>query len=838
MFEIYQAETYSMTDAYKKKMTESSDNIDEIVNKLTKDKHYHLHLSPTENYKFFVDLDKYEETPEIFIDKLNQFLNEKYDIKLNYNDYSITNNTGKKGSHHLVVPSIYCTTKKQKEIMENFYKFTDKKTQKGIDLSVYCRRPFRLPNQTKGKIMDREKMKLKPPVYEEIQTIKTPHKIVAGEMKDFVLNYIEKNYKNIEDIKYILSDEDKMKIEKKQTREIMKNKEGEKKLIKNKIQQNEKINEDNDIIKIVNLLDILDPKYYNDYSCWLNVLSILKKYEKNTGKQTKNIFIEFSKKSPDYNDKSLSFINTQWEYLDKREITINIESLFYYAKESNLTAYKEITRNYHKNFKIDITEKYLVEKIKELAGDLFFYKNKILYCYDTKLKFWFENQSGILKNYVNDELFDFMIHFITDAIEDNEYFNKQKKELRNLCLNLNGRERIFKTFEQRYENEIKDDINFDEKYYLLGFNNGVYDLKNNEFRNYRYDDYMTTKTGYNYRKSTDEEKEKMEDIINKIESDEKHKNLLLQLLATGLIGKSYQKFVLFNGVGSNGKGFLTCCMSSILGNYFYQGKVSCLCECEKSGGNPEVANMDKKRYIVFSEPKESKKINNGIMKSWTGDKKVNARFLFDNKTQISMMGTIVLECNKKIYLEDEPTYGEIRRIIDYPFLSRFVEEYEKDEINDDKRIYLKNKSYDGDEFLNKYKFGFLDILIKKAHHFLTIDKEEFDIPKTILDRSNEYINKSFPLLNLLKECTDFTNNKKDYIQIKDIHTFMKSTDFYINSSKEEKRKMTKKYMIEFYQCNKETSKYYVEDFSSHIDSNKIHERNILTHYKFNEDFQN
>ena len=49
---------------------------------------------------------------------------------------------------------------------------------------------------------------------------------------------------------------------------------------------------------------------------------------------------------------------------------------------------------------------------------------------------------------------------------------------------------------------------FDSNYDLLGFNNGVYDLINHEFRPYKYDDYMTMTCGYDYSDKIDDVKMK------------------------------------------------------------------------------------------------------------------------------------------------------------------------------------------------------------------------------------------------------------------------------------------------------------------------------------------
>lgn len=573
---------------------------------------------------------------------------------------------------------------------------------------------------------------------------------------------------------------------------------------------------------IVNLLNILHPKYYENHNDWKRIMMILRKHELNTKKSMFDIFCNFSLKSPKF-DKD--YIKKHWDYLATYDLNINFGSLVNYAKESNLNEAKEILRSYHRKSNIDITEKYLAEKIKEMAGNMFFFKNKILYCFDQKQKFWYEGQPELLKRYINDDLYDFVSHFIMDAIDNREYLDKQNKILRQKCLTDKGQIEIVKQFTNRFFNEIIEDVEFDQKHYLLGFNNGVFDLQKNEFREYEYDDYMTTRTGYNYQKANEKELKKVNDIINLIEQKEDRKKLLMQVLATGIIGKSYHKFVLFSGCGGNGKSVISSFMKTALGNYFYKGDTKTLCK-EANEASPAVANMNKKRYVVFTEPKTSQKIQNSVMKQWTGDKTINSRLLFSNKTEIQMVCTMVLECNKKIYLEEEATQGETRRLIDYPYESAFTEnDNEVDEVN---RIYKADKSIDCEEFYNKHRNAFIEILISYAHDFLTKDKEDFKIPNEIKNRNEEYINKSYCLLNFLNECTENTKDKDDVISLKDLYDKIKLTDLYLNSTKEQKRKINMKHMKDFYQSNKTT----VLSFKEKVQKKGEQIYNVLIGYKF------
>ena len=810
-YEIYSVKNYSLLESKWDTVRKDFKNLKNVCESIETNDYFHLRLVKGENYILYIDLDGYKYKIDRFFEEFKNFMDCKYKLTINDDDISYTENTGKKGSYHISIPSIYASTEKQSEIIKNLKNFVNEETKKNLDSSVYCNKWFRLPNQTKGY------NKRKP------DADVSPHIIKTGKIEDFILNYIPMYSKCINDVTYILNETQQKKNDK--VDEKQKDKKERDKKSEELIKKSYADGKNPDVEQIEQLLNILDVKTM-EYETWRNIGFILKKYELNTGHKMLDVFDSFSKRSEKYDRKGLLEL---WEYLKTYDLKINIGTLFFLAKQENLNSYKEITRLHHKKTFIDITEKYLSKKIKELAGQYFFYKDGTLYSYDINLKFWYEEHTQILKKYINDQLFDHVSHYINDAIDDYDYHKKQTITLRFLCLSDAGQEKVIKTFYNRYFNEIIDDVEFDTKFELLGFSNGVYDLKKNEFRQYKYNDYMTTQTGYKYHEAKEEDIKVIEKIMNQIENKETHLKLLYQILGTGLIGKSYQKLIIENGAGGNGKSFLSKMKSFTLGNYYYKGDIKSLCEKKSSGASPELAQMHNKRQIEFSEPESTDKIKNGRMKEITGDQSIIGRLLFSNRTCVKMVGTITIQCNVRIYLENDATDAEIRRIIDYLFMSRFVEDEEL--VDEENRIYLGNRKYMEDEFCSKYKFAFLHLLIKSAHAFLTTENETFLIPPDIKKRTDEYIGNSFLLLNILKETTEKTNDKNDCVQISDLYDKVRLSDMWTNSSKEERRKINKKYMINFYETNKYTSVNYKERYRPHIDGKQQEQRNVLIGYK-------
>ena len=93
----------------------------------------------------------------------------------------------------------------------------------------------------------------------------------------------------------------------------------------------------------------------------------------------------------------------------------------------------------------------------------------------------------------------------------------------------------------------KEDIFNIKNPHLLGFENGVYDLEKGELRPYKYDDYITLSTKYDYIKpdyvNNGIDKNMRDEILaifKTIHPDQEIRDLCMQILASGLDGKNYQ----------------------------------------------------------------------------------------------------------------------------------------------------------------------------------------------------------------------------------------------------------------------------------------------------------
>jgi len=100
----------------------------------------------------------------------------------------------------------------------------------------------------------------------------------------------------------------------------------------------------------------------------------------------------------------------------------------------------------------------------------------------------------LLRIYISCDLYNFLKDVLITCVWNDNTFSKYKNKLDKLKT-LNFKKEIIETTKEYL---INNNIEFDNKYYLFGFNNKVYDLNEGNFRDYKYDDYVSITTGYDW----------------------------------------------------------------------------------------------------------------------------------------------------------------------------------------------------------------------------------------------------------------------------------------------------------------------------------------------------
>lgn len=422
--------------------------------------------------------------------------------------------------------------------------------------------------------------------------------------------------------------------------------------------------------------------------------------------------------------------------------------------------------------------------------------------------------------------------FVTNEsnTQDSDTFEKRRKEnLKRICV---FKKRSFKKSMYEYIREQCSKIinPFDSNIYLMGFTNGVLDLDQNIFRPSRKEDFISMVAPYAYTFSSDEDIEHVRNYVSKIMPDVEERELLLLLLSTCLSGYVLDRFVVCTGLGSNGKDALFSYMlKAAIGPYFYRANTVTLTQVSKGDINVGVANMDKKRAIIFSEPSANSLIQVSVVKEITGGNEINARGLYSSKTSVALHNTTFMLCNDKPLL-DKVDAAIARRLITFNFKSTFKSKeflIENSFTDGENNIFIGDESVKSKAYLDKYKLPFINMLLPYFQKFKNDKYAITNIPKSVENESIDYMEQSDHLYNWFNANYEKTINPTDYIQLKNVFAALKQSEYYCTLTKPEKRKLSYNSLTNYVSKSPLLRMFYHERFKKF----NIDKTNVLTCFK-------
>lgn len=779
LFKLYAINKYKgKTDSFIKNNYEEV-TLEILKQKLKEDNGYHFRVDPKKNYIFFGDCDGFQGGHQIFFQLLKDFLLESYNIEINICDISYTINESKVGSYHYSIPKIYASCKKLKEIHENFLKkhndiftYRDEKNnlKKNIDITIYCKKWFRYPNQLKENVYG------------------TEHIIKNGSIVDFIPDNIPKKsicideniFKNIVDIKVVktIKSNDNISNDNIETIKNIKN---------NKLIQND----DKKIKQIKLLLECLNQHRCDSYIDWINIGFILLNELDENGY---DIYKDFSKKSPNYcGDVELYKI---WKSFKKMDDGLKIGSLIMYAKEDNIMKYIEYFNTF--DYSNELSTTILANHFCELYGDIFMYVNNELYYYNgvywkTDYKPYSELNIFLREKYYN-ILFSLLQKYDNTNKADNDNSKKVIKK-RSFIEKMLRTNKYRKDLIEEIIHSIKKDIELDPNPYLFAFNNKIFDFEKNAFQEcHNPKDYITITTGYDYDENYDKKKIKnLTHLLKQIFPNDEIKDLYMTTLVSGLCGIQVQHIICATGTGGNGKGVINELMMSLCGNYACVLSSSVLLHPIKEGANPEIAHLHNIRFVKVSEPDANKKMCTSLIKELTGTRNISARLCHSNNCNVMLKLTLVVECNK-LGQFDEVTDAIFRRFVVALFESNFISKDKYKDLSDDQKInvFEANAMYTEESWKNDHKQALFEIL---RNYYKNFKENGIVMPLCMKKKCSEYLAISDDISEWIKEICYESNDKDAIIKIGDLFDIFKQSTFYNTFSKEDKRKYNKKYFF-------------------------------------------
>lgn len=479
--------------------------------------------------------------------------------------------------------------------------------------------------------------------------------------------------------------------------DIIENEIIEKKTVKTK---ETKINDKNvipffkqrDVIMAKAMLKILSKERCKDKTSWSHVAYVSKAIDESLFED----FVDYTKKSSKYNKNDCIDI---WNSEEQSADYYTIGTLRYWAQKDNSREYFKIIRNMN----TEIFSKFETGKHVDIAQIVYeLYKDRFV-CADISKKKWFEFQNHrwvlvqsaytlenlissdvrkMLNSYVAEQFKKLAKDFDNDDLDDQtkdtsdeqKRLSKISKIIDNLG-DVNYRENIVKASSNIFY--VKDfESKLDTNVYLVGFLNGVYDLKVKCFRDGLPTDYVYKTVGYDWIDCTGNEPvfKQINKYFDEVFIKKDMRDYILTFIAKILRGIPDTKLHIWNGGGSNAKSTTVDLIKFAFGDYF--GVVPVTIITRKRGGSsnatPELADKFGKRCIIIQEPEHNDVVYVGQMKEYTGGDTLMARPLYGDPFYYVPQFTMILTCNNLPYIPANDN-GTWRRLRVTPFESEFVE---------------------------------------------------------------------------------------------------------------------------------------------------------------------
>lgn len=406
-------------------------------------------------------------------------------------------------------------------------------------------------------------------------------------------------------------------------------------------------------------------------------------------------WIEFSKKSVKH---------TQCEYeCEKIWKTIKnpsngnvltIRSLVHWAREDNPKEFEAFNKEEFKNTmnkSLDGNNYFLAKSVHSKYSDRFV-------CSSITKNVWWEFRhhrwirvqdaytlkialSEDFADEYNNEIIDITTRLIkVKGMEKEELQNRRSRldKIVSQLMSTNFKETLIKECKNLFYDD-KFEQKLDSNLKLIGFENGIYDLDKNIFREGRPDDYITMSTNNNYYKWTDKNPifKQILKFFEQVFPNENVRKYFLTVLSTCVSGETKEeKLYMLTGSGSNGKSLTNDLMSKSLGDYYMSCDISLITRKrgQSNQAAPEKVRMKGRRCGIFQEADEDEKMNVGLVKEMTGGDIMLMRDLFkgsDEMIEIKPQMKYFLTANK---LPDVPSTddGTWRRLRVIQFISKFV----------------------------------------------------------------------------------------------------------------------------------------------------------------------
>jgi len=530
--------------------------------------------------------------------------------------------------------------------------------------------------------------------------------------------------------------------------------------------------DDDELVFIRKIVAILDDTRADCYYLWIRLGWCLH----NIDYRLLEDWITLSKRSDKFVDGECE---KEWVTMDNEGLGLG--TLYLWAKNDNLSKYKDLSQRNLRKCMLDA----LTLEPNDIARVVYcLYKNEFVSaCSKKNTWFQFKNHRWVelddaieLRKRFSCEVideYDKLDKFLSDQIsslsdEDEKDLKRKKKEtvgkiikkLKNTGFKKMVVQECNELFhDPKFENKLDKNLN------LIGFENGIYDLKELEFRNGLPEDYLSYSARINYvdHDDDDEDIQDVKEFMSQVLPKKAVREYVFTLLGSFLSGKNInEKFHIWTGCGGNGKSKLIELFEYCFGDYCCKLPVKLLTESRgrAEGATPALVRTKGKRFACLQEPDKYEEINVGLMKELTGNDTIIARGLHKDPVEFKPQFKMVLTCNDlpKVSANDRGTW---RRISVVEFISKFVDE------PDPKEPYEFKIDDTLDEKLKLWPEAFMYLLIE---YYKKFKKNGIKEPADVKRNTEDYQVESDMFVGFINErLIEVDNADSDGIKLDDIY---------------------------------------------------------------------
>ncbi len=446
-----------------------------------------------------------------------------------------------------------------------------------------------------------------------------------------------------------------------------------------------------DLERANQLCQMLDPKRFDDYQEWRNLGFVLHSVSKGGEEGFKLWEIMSEKFNPESFAQSKCAIDMKniWTAATNAESNPwSMGSLRFWAETDSPKEFNEWRKSTNRSLTEIAVKVFNEGALAELAFEMYGKE----YQYTTNGN-WFKffSEYGHWEKDPYPKAKWIRVTFLKELRNYLKEYMKNEEHLADCMKNLNklGTASLINNCVSMATLNFSTDMKFEEKLdkdpYLIGDQNGVYDLQNGVHRKGTPEDNVSMRCGAFYRDYSWDHPD-VRSVMRfwaKIHVDPKIRRYFLKAVSVCMVAGNKEKMILVftNDNGDAGKSACLKIIERVWGDYSITlSRDRFVVSSLKSAGGPQpdIANAKNKRLGSVKELSKDETLDIGALKLFSGSDDVQTRTLHDKGGDMEILLTMILMMNKlpPIPPGDKPTWNRLRVI---PFESIFDDEAPNDE---------------------------------------------------------------------------------------------------------------------------------------------------------------